>query len=271
MVDLAQRAFHLVCAKEYAKSNAHYERDFRASFHSMEKFVRRFEGRLDFQGKTILDVGSGLGSPAFLMARRGAARVLGVDIVPNNIAFAEGQRRGDYADVADRVEFRLIRDFSDLAAERFDIILSKDSFEHYDDPESFVPAMLPHLADGGQIVIGFGPLWKSPYGGHIKYMTRLPWAHLVFPERVIMRERRRFFPDAPAATFRDFVGGLNKMTLARFLALIRTNGLEPSYFRINASEHPLSPLLTAIARLPFAREYATFNIYGIWQQAEDRR
>jgi SAM-dependent methyltransferase len=267
MVNLAQWAFHLVCVKEYVKSAAHYEQDFQAGFRSMEKFTRRFGGRLDFRGKTILDVGSGLGSPAFLMARRGAARVLGVDIVPYNIAFAEEQRRGAYADTADRVEFRLIRDFRDLGDERFDLILSKDSFEHYDDPESFVPAMLPHLADGGQIAIGFGPLWKSPYGGHIKYMTRLPWAHLLFPERVIMRERHRFFPDTPTATFRDYVGGLNKMTLARFLALIQTKGLEPSYFRTNASEHPLRPVLTAAARLPFAREYTTFNVYGIWQRA----
>jgi len=58
-------------------------------------------------------------------------------------------------------------------------------------------ARVRRLAHGWRIAIGFGPLWKSPYGGHIGYMTRLPWAHLLFSERAIMRERRRFFPNDP--------------------------------------------------------------------------
>jgi len=30
------------------------------------------------------------------------------------------------------------------------------------------------LAPGGELVIGFGGLWKSPYGGHVQFMTKLP-------------------------------------------------------------------------------------------------
>jgi len=43
-------------------------------------------------------------------------------------------------------------------------------------------------------------------------MTPLPWAHLLFPESVIMNERKRFRPDENANKFEEVKGGLNKMT-----------------------------------------------------------
>jgi len=58
--------------------------------------------------------------------------------------------------------------------------------------------MKQYLKQDGLLVIGFSPLWKAPYGGHIRFMTKLPWAHLIFPEEVIMAERRRFRPDEEA-------------------------------------------------------------------------
>ena len=269
MTTLAQRAFHVVCAKESQQAATRYEDDFKAGFRSMETFLGRYNGQLDFTGKTILDVGAGLGSPALLMARRGAARVVGVDIVPRNVAFARHKLTGEYADVADRVEFRLINDFADLKDEQFDLIVSKDSFEHYADPAGFIPAMLGHLADDGMLAIGFGPLWKSPYGGHIKYMTSLPWAHLLFSERLILGERERFFPDQRVMSYGEIVGGLNQMTLARFESIIAANHLERIYFRANASRHPAAPFASLASRLPFAREYLTFNLYGLWRAVSD--
>jgi SAM-dependent methyltransferase len=271
MTVLAQRAFHMVCAKESWQAATRYEDDFKAAFRSMETFIGRYDGHLDFAGKTILDVGSGLGSPAILMARRGAARVVGVDIVPRNVDFARRKLASEHADVADRVEFRLIREFAELGDERFDLVISKDSFEHYADPEGFVPAMLDLLVPGGELAIGFGPLWKSPYGGHIKYMTRLPWAHLLFSEQVVLRERERFFPDQRVTSYGEIVGGLNQMTLARFEAIIAANRLEQVYFRANASRHPAAPLFSLASRLPFAREYLTFNLYGLWRAKSGSR
>jgi hypothetical protein len=89
------------------------------------------------------------------------------------------------------------------------MILSKDSFEHYDDPEHFITTIAERLNPGGELVIGFGPLWKSPTGGHINYMTPLPWAHLLFSENVIMAERRRFRPQENARRWSEVRGGLN--------------------------------------------------------------
>ena len=85
----------------------------------------------------------------------------------------------------------------DLGHDKFDIVLSKDSFEHYNDPENQIFTMQQYLKEEGILVIGFGPLWKSPYGGHISWMTKFPWAHLIFPESVIMAERKTYSNRCP--------------------------------------------------------------------------
>ena len=269
MSAVAQQLFHLICTRDHDRAPDHHEAVFRHRYRSMPTFVARFGGRLDFAGKTVLDVGSGLGGPAFFLAERGAGRVLGVDIVARDIQFARAKLAGEFAALADRVSFTQIRDLDDLGDATFDLIVSRDSFEHYADPAAILAAMLRHLAPGGRLAIGFGPLWKSPYGGHITYMTRLPWAHLLFPERVILRERRHFFPDQEASAFGEIVGGLNQMTLARFNALIAQHQLKPISCRTNVSVHPLGRLFTLAGRLPFAREYVTFNLYGIWRLGTD--
>jgi hypothetical protein len=156
----------------------------------------------------------------------------------------------------------------ELGGRRFSVVLSKDSFEHYDDPEGIVSCVERLLLPGGFIAIGFGPLWKSPTGGHIGYMTKLPWAHLMFSEQALMEERRRFRPAENAWTFQDIRGGLNKMTLARFERIMNASGLRPQHFVTNVSEHPAVRAMKVVSRMPPLREYFTANVYGIWEKPD---
>jgi hypothetical protein len=71
-------------------------------------------------------------------------------------------------------------------------VFSKDSFEHFAEPEAIVERMIEVLQPDGRLVIGFDPLWKGPTVGHIDFMTKLPWAHLLFP-----LTRRRTAPVTP--------------------------------------------------------------------------
>ncbi|HEY8602527.1 MAG TPA: class I SAM-dependent methyltransferase [Thermomicrobiales bacterium] len=265
-IDWTQQLLHLIATRHPVRPADHDETYFRDGFGQTEKFVRRFAGQLDYRDKTVLDLGCGFGSTAIALALGGARRVVGVDIDARRVTFAQRTLAADYAALTRRVTFRTITDFNELDDGQFNLIVSKDSFEHYAEPERFVPALLPHLAPEGRIAIGFGPLWKSPYGGHISYMTRLPWAHLLFPERTIMRERRRFFPNDPVEHYSAIIGGLNRMTLARFTGIMGSSGLTATYFRTNVSEHSLARLLDLGTRLPGIREYATFNCYSAWQR-----
>lgn len=263
---IAQGIFHLICTREYSPAADYDDRFFQKGFGDAEKFLRRFAGRLDFTGKSVLDVGCGFGSTCIYLALNGAASVVGVDIDPHRIEFANARLADDYEHLAGRVAFKQVSGHLDeLGDDAFDVIVSKDSFEHIADPETYVFDMEARLRDGGIIAIGFGPLWGSPYGGHMTFMTKLPWAHLLFPEPVIMRERRRLCPGENAQSFAQIVGGLNKMTLARFESIMAATRLEPVYFAANMSQHPLAGAFNLLRRLPFLREVFTFNLYGVWR------
>ncbi len=261
---LAARAFHLISVKDYTwkpddgvRSPDWYEQ-------SAQRFLGRLEGHADFRGKTVLDIGCGFGEMAAILARDGAARVVGIDInVPAGADAALVERYGDEA--LQRVELvETAGDLHELGDEQFDVVLSKESMEHYPDPETFVPLIASRVRPGGILVIGFGPLWKAFDGGHIRYMTKVPWAHLIFPENVIMAERRRFRPEENATRFSEIRGGLNKITLRRFEAIISSTGFEPVFVKYNAGDHPAVAAMDKLAKIPPLREYFTRNVYGVW-------
>ena len=184
----------------------------------------------------MLGVGCGTGPSCIYAGLGGARRVGGVDMLPGALDYAQSKLRREYPELADPIEFHFTNgDLEELGSEKFDVITSQNSFEHYSDPENVVAKCTELLNKDGILAIAFAPLWKSPFGGHITFMTKFPWAHLLFPEEIIMRERRRLIPSEPAHRFEDAIGGLNRMTLARFRGIMRAADLECLYFQTNVS------------------------------------
>lgn len=236
---------------------------------SAERFFKRLPGWVDPRGKRTLDVGSGGGHLCILMAQRGARQVVGVDLSEEGLKVATATLRKAGAELP--VEFRAYGgDLGELGDERFDMVVSKDSFEHYGaypgtpDADRMVRDMANLLVDDGILVIGFGPLWKSPLGGHID--TNVPWVHLVFPEEVIFDEFRRVRPPGKTArTFEQGVG-VNRMTLARFRRIMTHSGLECLSIRTNVSDHPAVKIMDKLARIPGLEEHFTTSVYGVWRR-----
>lgn len=228
---------------------------------SLRHFLARFDPPLRFAGRTVLDIGCSGAILCVEAARQGAVHATGVDIdVDLGRVYLEGQS----PELTSKVTLVQTKgDLSELGDQEFQMIVSKDSFEHYEDPENFMASISARLAPGGELVIGFGPLWKSPTGGHIGYMTPLPWAHLLFPEHVIMAERRRFRPDENARRWSDVKGGLNQMTLKRFQGIIRTSGLETIWFATNVSDNRVVKAMNAVSNVPGLRELLTQNVYTV--------
>ncbi len=248
------------------------DKHFLAGLPSTDRFFARLPDDLAVRDKTVLDYGCGDGGGVVWAAKHGARRALGVDVARVDVAREKVAKH--FPELADQCEFRQISAGDDLAGERFDVVLSKNTFEHVDDPGGYVQAMKAALADDGVLVIGFSPLWKSPLGGHIAFMTPMPWAHLIFPEDVIMAERRRFRPDEHAQRFEEIKGGLNRMTLARFEDVMRSSGLEPVHFEVNAASKASTrtrqlalKTMKVAARLPAIREYFAFSVHSVWRHA----
>lgn len=169
----------------------------------------------EIRGRTVMDFGCGTGAHALEMARRGAARVLGVDIQEDflNTARREARARG----LDDRCEFTASPD------EQADLIVALDSFEHFEDPAAILRTMHGMIKPEGQVIASFGPTWYHPYGGHL--FSIFPWAHLLFSEKSLLRWRSNFKDDG-ATRFREVAGGLNQMTIARFIRIVRESPFE---------------------------------------------
>lgn len=251
--------------ERFHQAEDHDERYFEDGFPDADRYFARFEGALNVHGSTVLDVGCGYGSLCMRAAELGARRSVGIDINPKFVALAEGHLGGDYAHLGDRVEFHHV-DRSGLETdERFDVVLSKDSFEHIADPEAYIHTMKGYLRPGGLLAIGFGPLWRSPYGAHQKWMSPVPWVHLVFPEPVVIAERRRLgFPDG-ARSYAEAAGGLNKMTLGRFRRITTDPELDPVFFKVNQTASRAGRVLELMRRVPGLGELCAFNVYATWR------
>ncbi len=255
------RLLRLVSKRTTSRPRDYEEAYFRRGMSEASTFLQRFGFPIDFRGKRVLDYGCGYGPLAFHLAQeKGADAVTGVDIDQARIDFARQRLSSKYPNLAGSVEFKSPEE---IDGHQFDIVVSKDSFQHYNDPVHVLSQMMELTAPGGLIAIGFGPLWRSPYGGAIDFMTKLPWAHLIFSEEVIMRERQRYRPEEKAQAYKDTRGGFNKMTLRRFREIVAESDANVLSFRANASSSVVGRASRLLAGIPGWREFFTLNVYAV--------
>lgn len=165
--------------------------------------------------RTVLDFGSGHGRQSVEMAQRGAAQVIGLDLQDRFVQM--GRQLASVSDVAGRCKFTTKFDGT------VDIVVSKDAFEHFDNPLEVLRAMRYLLKPDGVVLVSFGPTWFHPRGGHL--FSVFPWAHLVFTENALLRWRAKFRTDG-ATRFSEVEGGLNQMTIRRFEKLVEQSPLK---------------------------------------------
>ena len=161
-------------------------------------------------GKTVVDFCCGEGLEAVEMVRRGARRVIGIDIREDVLQQARDNAR--IAGVEETCEFVSSTD------NPADVVVSIDSFEHFSDPAKVLDLMDNLLQPCGEVLVSFGPTWYHPLGGHL--FSVFPWAHLLFSEKALIRWRSGFKTDG-ATRFGEVAGGLNQMTIGRFEKLVK--------------------------------------------------
>lgn len=151
-------------------------------------------------GLSVLDVGSGLGAAAVLLADTyGATTVHGVDVEAHLIE--ESRERADKEGLADRVTFELIEPGPlPLADNAYDVVFTKDAIVHMPDKPAFYAEVLRVLKPGGAFV---GSDWCR--GGAETLTTRaqewLEFVHLNFD----MQTGRELGASLTTAGFADVV------------------------------------------------------------------
>ena len=98
------------------------------------------------------------------------------------------------------------------------------------------------------MIASFGPTWFHPLGAHL--FSVLPLAQILFTEASLTRWRADFKTDG-AMKLSEVAGGLNQMTVARFIQLV-----EKSPLKIDRLETAPIRKLKTIAN-PWTREFTT--------------
>lgn len=236
------------------------ERQFEHGLDGIRYFLDRYTLAEMFAGRRVLDLGCGTAGQSLYYAAMGAASVTGVD--------RDGRFRPEALALAEKLgldgKFRfLCVDALDpgLPPGSFDVVMMTDFLEHVSDPGRAVKTALGLLAPGGRLFITLPPYYH-PYGAHMADAIHMPWVQLFFTEPMLInaykamvrgrpdeqtRVSRLFSRDAAGCERFTYV---NKLSLRRFKALLRTQGIRPCYYR----EVPLRGFLSPVAKLPLARE-----------------
>lgn len=236
-----------------------------------ERYWERIGHKPNFDGCHVLDIGCGLGSLAIYIASCGANRVVGLDVNASSIRFARENSRQNFPHLLERVEF-VDQALADYPEEQFDIIVSKNAFEHIVEFESNVLEMKKRLKPGGRIYAGFGPLYRSPHGFHgagTDGLVSFPWEHLIVGEKVLVQRWNRR-NKRPIESVRE--AGLNLLKPEEYLHIFQSAGFTIVSLRYNQARdetlfaRAISSSFSLLRRVPPLRNYFTFNIFCILEK-----
>jgi predicted nicotinamide N-methyase len=229
--------------------------------------LERMPAPVALEGQSVLTIGRGGADVGVEAARRGARRVVAVEMAGPRLEMT-AVRLEDEGETLPVELKRFEGSLAGLGDERFDVILAFEAFRRYGAPrasrhmEELVGEMANRLDGGGKLAVTFSPPWKAPFGGGKG--SRLPWAHLLFPEDVVIAEYNRLRGTGDARSFDDL--GFNRITVARFRRAMQASGLERLAFRTNVGDNPAVAVVRVLSRIPGVGEYVTQNLYGVWRR-----
>ncbi|OGJ91287.1 MAG: hypothetical protein A2268_02145 [Candidatus Raymondbacteria bacterium RifOxyA12_full_50_37] len=240
------------------------QRIFEKSFATNGHFWKRIGQKPNFYGKRVLDAGCGHGALAIDAALSGARSVVAIDFRKESVCFARSVLHARFPHLQATVEF-LEADITKFhCKEPFDIIISRDSFEHFARPQETLQVMTTSLKNGGRMYVGFSPLYYSPIGHHFEFGFLPPWGHCVIPEAVLCVLAARRTRGPKPVSVADV--GLNKWTPKRFRTLFNTSRLRIVDYQINRSENSLAKLFSFFAWFPGVERFFTLGIYCVLEK-----
>lgn len=206
------------------------------------------------RGQRVLDIGCGVGEQVLGLAQHGALCAYGAEARP---LYAQTEQRASELGLSERVQFTQAP-LRKLGEGAMDIVISQNSFEHFREPGVILADVHHVLKPGGKFYITFAPPWLNPFGVHHFFMIRLPWAHFIFSEKTILTVRKLYRNDN-AECYEDIDGGLNKMTVRKFLRLVKSSGFRLEQLALA----PIRYTPSILSRIPGIRELVISRVSAV--------
>jgi ubiquinone/menaquinone biosynthesis C-methylase UbiE len=187
---------------------------------------------LQIENKVVLDAGCGLGGRTAFYSEKGAESVFAIDIDENHVKFAK-----EFADYKNskNITFRQAN-FIDIPFEsdKFDVILLNDVLEHIkvDYLERALLELQRVLKPGGKIYMEFPP-WSSPYAAHLYDHIAIPWCHLLFSDKSLIRfvESKKSVDRMGRLSSIDHFKELNRLEKKQFVKMMKKLNFVEVYFK----------------------------------------
>ncbi len=138
-------------------------------------------------GKSLVEIGCNDGAISIGYLDEGASYVIGVDVDESAI------KRAQKIHTVPGITFVLSTPKKiPLEDECADVIIIYDVFEHISHPVTILKELYRILRPGGQILIGTWG-WYHPFAPHLWSTMPVPWAHVLFSEKTVLRVCRRVY------------------------------------------------------------------------------
>lgn len=142
---------------------------------------------ISLENKIIVDLGCKDGALSSGYIKFGAKKVTGIDIDAPMID------RANKLYASPNINFVLNTPNSIPIEDNYaDLVVSFDVFEHIADPKTIVDELYRITKPGGEILIGTWS-WYHPFAPHIRSTMPVPWAHVFFSEKTMLRTCRRVY------------------------------------------------------------------------------
>lgn len=228
---------------------------------------------LHLRGKSVLEIGCGRGNRTLEAAAHGARRVVGFDPFQPSMDAARTSLANLTASWARNVSF-VHGKIEAIGDEAFDVIISEDAFEHVMDVRGLLEELHRHLAPGGRVYIGFGPLYHAPNGDHGWLRAVLPgggwfpwpWGHLYLRDYAFRKLSQQHGQPVIATHDWPYLD-LNQHTIDDYRGLFVKSGFRIASLRTNSVHSLKGRVVRALSRLPGLARYLTLNIFVVLEGA----
>jgi 2-polyprenyl-3-methyl-5-hydroxy-6-metoxy-1,4-benzoquinol methylase len=222
--------------KALASRSDTYEDYFRWQYESSSKLFAKYRG-LELAGKSVLEIGCGIGGRTAWLAAQGTTRAVGIDINAGELALAAQLCAKIYPSLASLVEYRQSEEDKPLELGQFDYVLLVDSMEHVVSPPSILRLAYEYTKPGGSCY--FGTIGWHHHGA--SHTGLFPFVTLFFSDETILNVMRwhlsrpdykpsRFDSVPPVERWRGIYDlrdrpneHLNKITIRQMKRLMRYN------------------------------------------------
>lgn len=225
-----------------------------------KKFWHRFGRKPDFNNKVVLDFGCGHGSLCVDIAKNNIKSIIGIDLNDELLKFANVNLKKNFSSLENKISFEKKDILKSNFDQKFDLIVSKDTFEHSENLPEILDKFYDILNNHGKVFTGFGPLYNSYNGDHGRTQLKLPWLHALLPDSFII-DRYNKYNSIKIKSIEEL--GLNKYSYKRYKEIFNDSKFKIEFFRTNQSDHPISKIFNFFSKFEILKEYFTYNIYCI--------